>query len=184
MQKYLEATGDLDQIRARLFEVMTLTLQALAKGETAQVVLMENGLLWVGDEDSQLTWMDARVDGKPVTPRHGMAVEINALWYNALSFHVALCEQLGEAVDESVRELPDRCGKGFVETFWRDDLDYHLAYIPAAFGDAQAQRSGLQYMNNLYLFGFEQAKAGYPWRLAPPGIDPQLPVPAGEQAAR
>lgn len=55
----------------------------------------------------------------------------------------------------------------------RDDMDYHLAYIPASFGDAQSERSGLQYMNNLYLFGFEQAKAGYPWRLAPPGIDPQ-----------
>jgi hypothetical protein len=54
----------------------------------------------------------------------------------------------------------------------RDGMNYHLAYIPAAFGDAQAERSGLQYMNDLYRFGYEGAKAEYPWASAPPGIDP------------
>lgn len=43
-----------------------------------------DGLLRAGEPGSQLTWMDARVDGMPVTPRSGKPVEINALWYNAL----------------------------------------------------------------------------------------------------
>lgn len=43
-----------------------------------------DGLLAAGDETTQLTWMDARVHGRPVTPRHGKAVELNALYYNAL----------------------------------------------------------------------------------------------------
>ncbi|MBU0498572.1 MAG: amylo-alpha-1,6-glucosidase [Gammaproteobacteria bacterium] len=43
-----------------------------------------DGLLRAGGGDTQLTWMDARVDGRPVTPRGGKPVEINALWYNAL----------------------------------------------------------------------------------------------------
>ena len=44
----------------------------------------EDGLLTAGDESTNLTWMDARCEGRPVTPRHGKTVEINALWYNAL----------------------------------------------------------------------------------------------------
>ena len=43
-----------------------------------------DGLLCQGAEGYQLTWMDAKVDGWVVTPRRGKAVEINALWYNAL----------------------------------------------------------------------------------------------------
>ena len=43
-----------------------------------------DGLLRQGEEGYQLTWMDAKVDGWVVTPRRGKAVEINALWYNAL----------------------------------------------------------------------------------------------------
>ena len=45
-----------------------------------------DGLLSAGDETTNLTWMDARLDGKPVTSRHGKAVEINALWLNALAY--------------------------------------------------------------------------------------------------
>lgn len=45
-----------------------------------------DGLLSAGSPTTNLTWMDARVDGVPVTPRHGKAVEINALWLNALAY--------------------------------------------------------------------------------------------------
>src|SRR4030095_13836702 len=44
-----------------------------------------DGLLIGGDPGTQLTWMDARVDGRVITPRHGKAVEINALWHGALA---------------------------------------------------------------------------------------------------
>ena len=53
----------------------------------------------------------------------------------------------------------------------RDGLDYHLAYIPGAFGDAQEERSGLDYITALYRCGCAQARAGYPWETTPPGID-------------
>ncbi len=46
--------------------------------------IAEDGLLVQGQEGYQLTWMDAKVDDWVVTPRRGKAVEINALWYNAL----------------------------------------------------------------------------------------------------
>lgn len=44
----------------------------------------DDGLISQGDENTQLTWMDARCDGKSFTPRQGKPVEINALWYHAL----------------------------------------------------------------------------------------------------
>ena len=46
----------------------------------------EEGLLHTGNEKTQLTWMDASINGEPVTPRDGCAVELNALWFDALSF--------------------------------------------------------------------------------------------------
>ncbi len=128
VQKYLAATGDLDQIRARLYPTMRRCIEAYIRGDAPDVQLMENGLLWVGDESTQLTWMDARVDGKPVTPRHGMAVEINALWYNALCFHRELAGQLGEEAGADIANLIATCRDGFVKTFWLPEAG-HLADV-------------------------------------------------------
>jgi predicted glycogen debranching enzyme len=53
-------------------------------------------LLAAGSADTQLTWMDARVAGRPVTPRNGKAVELNALWYNALRIAARWAEMLSQ----------------------------------------------------------------------------------------
>jgi predicted glycogen debranching enzyme len=56
----------------------------------------DDGLLWAGEDGVQLTWMDAKVGDWVVTPRVGKAVEINALWYNALRAIAGLATQLGK----------------------------------------------------------------------------------------
>lgn len=66
----------------------------------------EEGLLHTGNAKTQLTWMDASIDGKPVTPRHGCAVELNALWYDALCFARELAEAFGETPPEQTALLP------------------------------------------------------------------------------
>ena len=53
----------------------------------------ENGLIYAGEPGKALTWMDAVVNGKPVTPRVGFPVEINALWYNAVMFSLDLAKR-------------------------------------------------------------------------------------------
>ncbi len=118
VQKYLAATADGDQVDSRLFPTLERIIKAYADSEPEPVNVMDNGLLWVGDENTQLTWMDARVEGKPVTPRHGMAVEINALWYNALCFYLELCDRFGHAPIAGIADLRDRVKSGFVDTFW------------------------------------------------------------------
>ena len=52
--------------------------------ENSQIYLDEDFLISAGNINVQLTWMDAKVDGVPVTPRNGKSVEINAMWYNAV----------------------------------------------------------------------------------------------------
>lgn len=76
-----------------------------------------NGLLEAGSKDLNATWMDAQTSKGPVTPRDGLPVEIQAVWYAMLSF-------LAELEEEDMRfaEMRDRCGKAFVKEFWLADV--------------------------------------------------------------
>jgi glycogen debranching enzyme len=74
--------------------------------------------------------MDAVVDGKPVTPRIGLAVEINALWYNAIRFSMELAEAAGD--DRFIREwegIAEKIPGSFRKTFWDESRGYLADYI-------------------------------------------------------
>lgn len=87
VQQYCRHTGKVEMVVERLGPAMRDILTAYLEQRVPNVTMDENGLLAAGDPKTQLTWMDAEVEGVPVTPRHGYAVEINALWYNALCFY-------------------------------------------------------------------------------------------------
>ena len=70
-----------------------------------------------------LTWMDARVDGKPTTPRNGRCVEVNALWYNALRSVEELSKRLGEDPEPYVK-LSSNVQSGFNKVFWNSEGNY------------------------------------------------------------
>ena len=77
-----------------------------------------DGLISAGDESSQLTWMDAKRDGTVFTPRHGKAVEINAIWHHGLR---ALADAIGgddRARAEELRAQAGRVGASFRAAFW------------------------------------------------------------------
>jgi predicted glycogen debranching enzyme len=78
-----------------------------------------DGLLVQGAAGLSLTWMDARVEGVPVTRRAGKAVEINALWINGLATVAALLERLGRDASR-VREWERRARASFAPAFLRD----------------------------------------------------------------
>jgi len=63
-----------------------------------------DGLIELKEEFAHATWMDVRIDGKPVTPRNGAPVEINALWYNAVCCYQAMCDEYRRLA--KVRYLP------------------------------------------------------------------------------
>lgn len=117
--QYLQYTGDLPFIKDQLLPVLERILQGYRKGTAFQIRMDKDSLITAGNGDTQLTWMDAKVGSWVVTPRHGKAVEINALWYNALMVMAALADQTGGYGSEYVK-LAAKVKKAFVKTFWNE----------------------------------------------------------------
>ena len=91
------------------------------KGTRHDIKVDETGLLSSGDQDLQLTWMDAKVNEWVVTPRRGKPVEIQALWYNALCIMKKLARQLGDEPDErSYAKMAAQARSSFNRLFWNE----------------------------------------------------------------
>lgn len=89
------------------------------------VKVQENGLLWDGNSDKALTWMDAKVEGKPVLDRSGFAVEIQALWYNLLRITLELKYSLhDQTFITEYRDLATKVKRNFEQLFWIDSKGY------------------------------------------------------------
>lgn len=130
IQKYAENQKDKAEVWKEYKKPMKSILSHFAKGTHNNIGMHENGLVWQGVPGKALTWMDAIVHGKPVTARIGYAVEINALWYNALQF----CLELANASNDKafVKEWskwPDIIKESFENTFWDSKRRYLADYV-------------------------------------------------------
>ena len=106
----------------RYGEVMKSVLEAYRRGFGDKVKMHDNGLVWAAAYGEALTWMDTKLDGQPVAQRAGYAVEIQALWYNAVSYTLALARKMKDkAFVESWANVPELTKKSFVEKFWLAD---------------------------------------------------------------
>jgi predicted glycogen debranching enzyme len=83
-----------------------------------------DGLMTQGAPGYQLTWMDAKVDDWVVTPRRGKAVEINALWYNALKLMEQWAGEQGDATAAEYRQRADQAHQSFNQRFWYEAGGY------------------------------------------------------------
>jgi predicted glycogen debranching enzyme len=136
VQHMLEATGDIQTVREHFWPVMQRILSRFMEGTRNDIYMNADGLLHAGNRDTQLTWMDAKSHGIPVTPRHGYAVDINALWYNAIRFANELATTLG-APSPLPTTLADRCRAAFQSLFWMADT----ACLADSFADGHLDRS-------------------------------------------
>lgn len=98
------------------------------EGTHSGIRMLDSGLLTCGSEHDQLTWMDANAAGKPVTPRWGCPVEINALWYNLLEFLADMGERYGWSVGEQAAQLATETKVAFNDAFWLEQPE-HLADV-------------------------------------------------------
>ena len=115
---------------------MKSILSHYRKGTRFNIHMQENGLIHAKAENVALTWMDAYVEGKPVTQRGGLAVEINALWFNAVSYALELAEIAGDKTFvEEWKNLPEQIATSFIETFWCDKEEYLADYVDGDYKD-------------------------------------------------
>ncbi|HKW10036.1 MAG TPA: amylo-alpha-1,6-glucosidase [Gemmatimonadaceae bacterium] len=98
-----------------------------------------DGLLVQGAASYQLTWMDAKVDDWVVTPRRGKAVEINALWYNALRLLAMWLEEERDhdGFTSRITDAAAQARESFNKRFWSDDLGYLYDVVDGENGDSR-----------------------------------------------
>ncbi len=125
LHRYLDHSNDqvlLDQLLPQLLDIIGHHL----RGTLFNIHVDPNdGLLVQGEEGYQLTWMDAKVGDWVVTPRRGKAVEINALWYNALCLAEEWLRQAGRPSDANgLREHADKAKHSFNERFWNPETGF------------------------------------------------------------
>jgi len=152
LPKYAGQEGFFDSADAPL--IVFNTLQKLAKFKTAKEIwttygsylkeilthyrlgtdfnirMLDNGLISAKKEGVALTWMDEYLDGVPVTQRGGLAVEINAMWYNAVSFALELALASNDkAFVKEWKELPALIADSFISNFWCEECGQLADYI-------------------------------------------------------
>ena len=119
LYKYLQHTRDYAFAR-ELWPTLKDIVTWHQRGTRFQIKVDADGLLTAGEKGVQLTWMDAKVGDWVVTPRIGKAVEINALWYNALKVMEHLATEFDEEIDYGARA--EKVSAAFNKQFWNEDL--------------------------------------------------------------
>jgi predicted glycogen debranching enzyme len=97
VRRFVEASGDAAWVRENLWGVLSEILERHVAGTRFGIHVDRDGLLVSEAPGVALTWMDACVDGEPVTPRRGKPVEVEALWFNALRTMEELAGRFGRA---------------------------------------------------------------------------------------
>ena len=101
-------------------------MEYICQEKHPNLFLHGNGLLYTNGHDKAVTWMNSTANGRPVIPRTGYVVEVNALWYNALRF---VADVVGEgSFSDTLNELAEKAGASFVETFLNEH-GYLLDYV-------------------------------------------------------
>jgi predicted glycogen debranching enzyme len=141
LDRYLELTHDRATLAVLLPKLLEIVEHHRRGTHFGIGVDPCDGLLRQGQEGYQLTWMDAKVGDWVVTPRRGKAVEINALWYNALRLLEGwVCEEHGEGAGRHLEEAAEQARSSFNARFWYAEGGYLYDVIDGPHGDDPACR--------------------------------------------
>lgn len=125
VQKYLRYSGDKEFVKKEMLEALLDVVVWHERGTRFGIKVDGDGLLTAGAPGVQLTWMDAKVGDWVVTPRRGKAVEVNALWCNALAILGELLRECGEK--KRAKEFTARfelARETFSQLFWCEERGY------------------------------------------------------------
>jgi predicted glycogen debranching enzyme len=175
VQQYVRVTGDAETLRVLLPTFIDIVRHHLKGTRFGIGVDPADGLLRQGEAGYQLTWMDAKVDDWVVTPRRGKAVEINALWYNALCLLQRWIEDLGEATELDLPRHAGRVRRAFNARFWLEAGHHLLDVVDGEGGDDAACRP-----NQVFAISLDHPVLDQPrWEAVMQVVRAQLLTPVG-----
>lgn len=122
---YANSYKALEFVEKEVYKTIKNIIKAYKEGTKFSIKMdEEDSLINAGSGLDQVTWMDVRVNGIVVTPRHGKPVEINALWYNALKIAALLKDKFEKDEKNEYEELAKKVKDSFTKAFWNEDRKY------------------------------------------------------------
>ena len=118
VRAYIEVSGDFDWLFGSIYPGLTQIIDAYVRGTHYGIGLDTDGLIRAGEPGMALTWMDARPNGIPSTPRIGKPVEIQALWYNALRIMESFSTLHDDDRKDHYAGMADLARASFETKFW------------------------------------------------------------------
>jgi len=140
LQEYVKYDPEFD-IWKKYGKAIKEVLETYRSGQAGIVRMLDNGLIHSKEEGKPLTWMDSVIDGRLVTPRPGLVVEVNALWYNAICQALQWSEKRDRAFFKAWSYLPELIRDSFVEHFWSSEDGYLADYVDGDFKDFSVRPS-------------------------------------------
>jgi predicted glycogen debranching enzyme len=157
VSRYLLATGDRTTLQTILPKLREIADAHIAGTRFGIHVDPADGLLVQGAEGYQLTWMDAKVDDWVVTPRRGKAVEINALWYNALCLLSEWLDEEEPGTGHAYAEPARRARESFNRRFWNPERGFLFDVVDGESGGGTPGNDAACRPNQLFAISLEHA---------------------------
>ncbi len=132
LQQYIAFAGVGERVWEKYGETVKGIIESYAPGRRAEVTLHPNGLIWAQMDHVALSWMNAYIDGNPVTERAGYQVDTNAWWYNALCYAIDNESAHAGADSPFVQKwtpVRDAAKASFQQLFWDPEHGYLLDYV-------------------------------------------------------
>jgi predicted glycogen debranching enzyme len=174
IDRYLRASGVLEFVAEHYPQFESIIDHHVEGTKFGIGIDPADGLLRAAAPGLALTWMDARFEGRPVTPRAGKPVEIQALWYNALRTMAAWARELGHDAGR-LDALADRVRAAFNVRFWNRDRACLLDLVDGETGDDASCRPNQIFAISLPHAVLEEAR----WRPVLDCVERELLTPYG-----
>ncbi|HSV88331.1 MAG TPA: amylo-alpha-1,6-glucosidase [Bacteroidales bacterium] len=141
LQNCVHACGSNEKIWKTYGKTIRTILEAYESGTGNGIEMHPNGLIYISETSPNLTWMNAEVNGRVVTPRTGYVVEINALWYNAIMFAIELAKGQNASFVKHWQPLASKIREEFPGIFWNENHDCLFDYVNAKHANSQIRPS-------------------------------------------
>ncbi len=122
--EYYKQSEDMRGFSSKLMPIVRWTIDSYRQGTKFNIHADDDGLITGGKQETQLTWMDAKVNATACTPRWGKAVEVNALWYNAICNAAKFYTKKDPVIARNFTEFAEKIADSFKNTFWNEKGGY------------------------------------------------------------